>query len=50
MKNYFVDFVGGCEIKANSPEEALDIFWKCINEEKPLPSNQYFDVTVEEKE
>ena len=49
MKTFYIDFFGYCEIDANSTEEAQEIFWKIINENKPLPQNVYELDRVEEK-
>lgn len=54
MAKYQVNFVGSCDFKAESYEEAHQKFWDLISEDKPLPSNLYeimsIGLIVEEEE
>jgi hypothetical protein len=50
MKTFYIDFEGYCEITANTKEEAEEIFWSLVGNDKPLPSNLYEVEGIEEKE
>lgn len=47
MTNFFIDFSGFCEIKAETEEEALEKFWELISDDKPLPDSIYVIDTIE---
>jgi hypothetical protein len=47
---YYINFAGSCEIEANDEEEAEDIFWKKVEDNEPLPSNNYEILDVGEVE
>jgi hypothetical protein len=47
---FYVDFSGYCEVEAKDEIEARANFWKRVEEDKPLPSNIYEIIGIEEKE
>lgn len=48
-KTFYIDFNGYCEIEADTPEQAVNEFWRLIQEELPLPQNVYHLEYFEEK-
>ena len=49
MKVWYIDFNGYCEIRAETADEAEEIFWKMVGSDQPLPCNLYEIDRVEEK-
>ncbi len=50
MKKFFVDYSAYCEIEAETPDEATNIFWRFIDEGKVLPAHVLEIDSVEEAE
>ena len=44
MKEFWIDFSGYCEVKAQTATEAEAIFWKAISEVDTFQHNPYNDV------
>ena len=50
MKTWCIDFSGYCEIKAETNDEAKEIFWHLVENNKPLPCNLYGIISIEMEE